>query len=420
MRDSDLNELRSLLGSGFRELDPVEERAGCRLRVSLEPRSSDELAESLALLSAHRQSVLLMGAGTRLDLGNPIRDTSIALSCRLLSGVDELDEADGVVRVAAGTPLAELSRQVEAAGWLLPLSTASGPGTLGGALATAFSGPRRLGFGPVRDCVLGVDTVLASGERVRCGARVVKNVTGYDMAKLYVGSLGTLAVIERVWLRLSPRPRSVRVLEVHPTPGDDVFGLALEAARRPGARAVALIFSGPNAGGSENPSAGNWRLLAEFAGEQEVTEWNAGWLAAGRQSVASDVSAVDRLGDLQVSGSRRAMRLRIHILPGDLERCCARLQVLAARLLVYPEPAVVHALFENEDGDVGWSDDLLQRLAKVREEFGAQTVVEALPEGRESGGDVFEGAQPLALMRSLKKSFDPGEILNPGRFAGLI
>ena len=92
MRDSDLNELRSLLGSGFRELDPVEERAGCRLRVSLEPRSSDELAESLALLSAHRQSVLLMGAGTRLDLGNPIRDTSIALSCRLLSGVDELDE----------------------------------------------------------------------------------------------------------------------------------------------------------------------------------------------------------------------------------------------------------------------------------------------------------------------------------------
>ncbi len=420
---SELAELRSVLGSGYREIEPPEKRAGARIDRQLEPATRDELSRSLALLSAAGQPVLLTGRGTRLALGNPIRDASIGLSCRRLSGIDELDAADGVVHVAAGTPISELAREVEAAGWLLPLTSPTGEGTVGGAVATAFSGPRRLGLGPIRDCVLGMESVLATGERVSCGARVIKNVTGYDMAKLYVGSLGTLGVIDRLWLRLHPRPLSVRVLETKLAASDGVFSLALAAARRPSARAVALTFSRSEAPNHDGAVGASWRLVSEFAGEEEVTDWNAQWLATGGETSEANTTAIDRLEDLQVNVGPGGVRVRVHVLPRKLEECCERLQVCATRILVYPEPGVAHAFFEPESGreeSDEWIDDLLVRIAAIRDEFGAQIVIEELPEWAQGREDVFRGAQPLALMRALKKQFDPAGILNPGRFAGMI
>ena len=197
-----LDALHAVADGSVRLLDPPERIAGSQLRARVEPADGEALALCLDVLSGRGEPVLVMGSGTRMDLGNPARGVSLGLSSRRLNGITEFDAADGVIQVLAGTPLSELSRRVESEGWLLPLDPSGAGGTVGGALATADCGPRQRGFGPVRDAVLGIDTVLASGERTRCGARVVKNVTGYDLAKLYVGSLGTLAVIEKAWLRL--------------------------------------------------------------------------------------------------------------------------------------------------------------------------------------------------------------------------
>ena len=106
-------------------------------------------------------------------------------------------------------PLRDVREALAASGWELSLDPPGRDSTVGGCLAAASVGPRALGLGLPRDQVLGLTVSLASGERVRCGGRVVKNVTGYDLNKLYTGSFGSLGVIESAWLRLRAAPRAL-------------------------------------------------------------------------------------------------------------------------------------------------------------------------------------------------------------------
>lgn len=412
--------LRAVVGDHAHTLEPAERAAGCSLIGRVEPGNGDELAECLRVLSHAREPALVMGAGTRLGFGNSARGVSLALSCRRMAGIEELDAADGVVQAWAGTPLADLASRVEAEGWLLPLDPPDRGGTLGGVLGTAECGPRQRGFGPVRDAVLGLETALASGERTRCGARVVKNVTGYDLAKLYVGSMGTLGVMEKAWLRLKPVPASVRVIEVTLSATEESFSLAVEAARRSSARAVAVASGPPHADGQ---SSEQFKLVAEFAGESPATEADAQWLARGRDSAEHDSARLDALREQQGETNPDGLHARIHLLPQSLASVCKRLRDHGAGLLVYPEPAVVHASFTGGAAARGAADEwtaTLDLLGELRREAGAEIVLTSLPESMERGPDVFLGASDSGLTRSLKERFDPDGILNPGRFAGRI
>ncbi|MGI9591971.1 MAG: FAD-binding oxidoreductase, partial [Myxococcota bacterium] len=184
---------------------------GVELSATLRPADGEALARVLSALGQAGLAAVLRGAGSHLGLGNPPRGAELFLSLERLPGVDELDEVEGICHVASGTPLSTLREKLATTAWELPLDV---PGTLGGCLAAARIGPRSLGFGLPRDVVLGLEVALGSGQRTRCGGRVVKNVTGYDLAKLYIGSLGSLGGIEGAWLRLRPRPACVRALEL--------------------------------------------------------------------------------------------------------------------------------------------------------------------------------------------------------------
>ena len=144
--------------------------------------------------------------GTRVVLGNPPLRADVRLDLGALRGVLELDRSEGVCHVRGATPLSELREALAGTGWEVPLDV-SDASTVGGALACNAVGPRTHGQGLPRDVVLGLSIAHASGKRTRCGGRVVKNVTGYDLNKLYTGSFGTLGVIVSAWLRLRPRPR---------------------------------------------------------------------------------------------------------------------------------------------------------------------------------------------------------------------
>ncbi len=442
-----LARLEDVAGDRVYPLETAERVGGTRLRARVEPKDGEELAACLEVFSSRREPALVMGAGTRMELGNPARGVSIALSCRRLNGIVEFDPADGVIQVLAGTPLADLACAVEAEGWLLPLDPPDRGGTVGGVLATAACGPRQRGFGSVRDAVLGIDTAMASGVRTRCGARVVKNVTGYDLAKLYVGSLGTLAVIEKAWLRLKPLPASTRVVEVEMLEAQDAFALAIAATRRSSARAVALVGEGvgvdvdgdvgmdEGAGVGQDPGEGagpreagceasdRWRLVAEFAGEEPATEADAAWLSAGRGGSGRGDASVDAVRALQGRRSPEGLKARIHMVPGALAMVCARLRAGGARVLAYPEPGVVHANFgpgDARENPGSWLEGTLGLLDEIRAAAAAELVIEALPPDTGTHRDVFAGAPGLSVMRSIKQRFDPDGILNPGRFAGWI
>lgn len=149
--------------------------------------------------------VVCAGGRTQWSVGGP--PDPAAREVRAPAGVVEYEPAEMVVRVRAGTTVAELEAAVAAGGQQVPLDPAApAQATVGGVLAVGRSGLRRLRYGPVRDTVLEVQVVLAGGEVVKAGGPVVKNVSGYDLGRLLVGSLGTIGFLGEVVLRCSPRP----------------------------------------------------------------------------------------------------------------------------------------------------------------------------------------------------------------------
>lgn len=149
--------------------------------------------------------VVARGAGTRAGIGGRVPFDAVEVSAP--AGLVDLQPADMTVTVLAGTPVASLNAALADFGQECPLDPEAARATVGGVLAAGLSGRRRLGLGPLRDTVLEVVLVLADGRVVRGGGPTVKNVTGYDLPRLVVGSLGTLGVLARVTLRTRPRPR---------------------------------------------------------------------------------------------------------------------------------------------------------------------------------------------------------------------
>lgn len=431
----DLGALRGALGE-----DAVDQHApvdvdGCPVGVTLRPPNAESLAAVLAVLSERGLPALVRGSGTTLFLGNPPTAPALFVCTEELAGVEELDADDGVARVRAGTRLSELRAQARAQGWEVPLDPPGEARTVGGVLASAAMGPRRLGFGGARDCVLGLDVALASGRRTRCGGRVVKNVTGYDLPKLYTGSFGTLGVIEAAWLRLHPLPECVSEVAIPLEPGPRAFELGLEAARRPSARATALLT--PRLARRVAPdlaSESRWLLVAEFAGDERTSSHDAAWLEA--QKGASSLRHSDAVAggqnrgltrDLRAlqgaCGEPRGIRARVALRPSLLERGCALLLGAGAELLSYPGLGLAYACFELEadsaESGSGQADAALSAVERVVSGEEGSWLFEELPAWAKPERDVF-GFPPAALplMRRLKERFDPRGVLNRGRFCG--
>jgi FAD/FMN-containing dehydrogenase len=175
--------------------------------------------------------VTCVGGRTQWSVGGPV--SPAAREVRAPSGIVEYAPAEMVVRVRAGTTVAELDAALAAHGQLVPLDPVSpAVATVGGVLAVGRSGLRRLRYGPVRDVLLEATVALADGTVVKAGAPVVKNVTGYDLCRLFVGSLGTLGFLVECVLRCQPRPAVSRWLRSSGGAAGAAAADAFEARRR--------------------------------------------------------------------------------------------------------------------------------------------------------------------------------------------
>lgn len=172
----------------------------------LNPRDARDVCAIVAEAAARGQRLSLCGGATRADFGAP--HDAQAVSLRALAGVVDYDPAELVLTVRAGTLLAEVEALVANAGQMLAFEPHGAPGsTIGGVIAAGIAGSRRVTAGGVRDHLLGLVAVSGRGETFVAGAKVVKNVTGYDLPKLYAGSWGRLGALTEVTLKVLPRPR---------------------------------------------------------------------------------------------------------------------------------------------------------------------------------------------------------------------
>ena len=290
------------------------------------------------------------------------------------------------------------------AGWELPLDDAGRGGTLGGLLSTASLAPRALGFGRPRDVVLGCEIVLADGLRTRCGGRVVKNVTGYDMAKLYVGSLGALGVITGAWLRLAPRSEAVRVVQSDELTDAEAIALGTTAARLPTARSCLLC-----------DETRGLRATVELAGAAASVERDAGLLEQQGMRRANS-SLRDATATRRYAGLAGAMRVVVSALPTRLASCVMELRGTSAELLVLPGLGLVCARSAGAEAELLF--DAAARAARIG---AGRMLCERAPHDAKRGRDVFAAPPADAVLsRALKARFDPNGVLNRGRFAGVV
>lgn len=374
--------------------------------------SAEECARVMKIAGQANAAIAPFGGGTKQAHGNPIQTQGrplIALRTTRMNRVVEYEPDDLTITVEAGMTIAELNSIAKSNNQMLPFDVAlPGRSTVGGVIATNADGPRRLGYGTVKDLLIGAKVVEASGAISKAGGRTVKNVSGYNMMRLWTGSYGTLAVIVTATFKLIPIPRDSRTLVCSFADVASAFGLvdALQASALTPA-AVELVMDGPHV-----------RVLVRAEGTPEQTQRHlreAGDLAdrAGAQAM-TDEANWEAINDLpqtaEVAADEAALKLMT--LPSRLHEALARAQALAGqsaiRLRVSARALSGVAYARAQGGGVAQLVDGLRESANVIVlAHGPQ--VEARPRwGREPEG--------LDMMRRLKREFDPRDMLNPGRF----
>lgn len=417
----DLAALRNAAGAEAVDAGVAFEVDGAKLGVAVTPPDEEALARSVAVLAARGLGCVIRGGGSRHSFGNPPRGAGVLLSTSAIAGILELDAEEGVAQVRAGTPLRVLRDAVDEAGWELPFDPPGMRATLGGTLATAAVGPRHPGFGRPRDRVIGMEVVLGDGGRTRCGGRVVKNVTGYDLMKLHIGGCGAFGVITAAWLRLAPRPESAQVLCA--ALASDDMTRAIAAARLPTLRACTLVDARFAAAvePSRAPAVG-WLLVAECAGDEPAVAADVALLRDRFAAFDASPSALARVRALQgETFGPVGLRFRVAVLPQHLGAVVADLHTAGAALLVHPATGLLHARFSLDvEADGAGVDHAWMTLRGAARAGGGHVVLEAGPTWAKLR-DVFgDASDEWRVARSLKARFDPAGVLNPGRYVGGI
>jgi glycolate oxidase FAD binding subunit len=411
--------------------------------VVVRPGSQQEVGSVAAACSAAGASMLSWTEGALIGLGNPPSRLEVVVCLDRLTRIVEFDDANLNVSVEAGVRLDDLQAVLSAKREFLPLDPAqSDQVTVGGLVQTNASGPRRLLYGSLRDWVLGLRVVLPGGERIRCGGKVIKNVSGYDMNKIFIGNLGTLGIVTEATFKLLPSPAMratvvgvfARLSEV-----SAIVGRTLESFLLPEALEAldpqALAALGPALGLDGAPGYG---LAVSMAGSQETVERQVRDFSAffGEGKALK----VGTLGAERADAAWRAIRDVQAKLP--MGRVIAKIAVPIGKTLdlfsaaeglmrrhewrgaitAHAGSGIVRAGIE-----VGMGSSLeplreaLLSLRREAEALDGSLVLEVAPlslkRSLDTWGKVREG---FGVMRRLKAEFDPGALLTPGRFLGGI
>lgn len=387
------------------ESDPVVVPGGIVERFYL-PSNAKEVAEVVAGAADRGERLLIAGGRTRLHWANPIREGLSGISLRGLSGVDEFEPEEGVLHAAAGTPIREIQEAARTEGWELALDPPGATSTLGGTIATAAMGPRSQSFGRVADAVLGLDVVGGDGLRSKCGGRVVKNVTGYDLAKLYCGSFGSLAVLCGAWLRLRPLSPVREAFVVRTGLAANAFEKCRSIGQRTSVRT--LVWS-------ERPNDGTPELVIELAGPREGVEHDRHAIEQSMDIEAISTEQVDAVRDARADVGSDSIVLRSHVLGSECQKMTRVILDAGLRVSVDLGLGMIHAR-----GSLDQPDQLLA----IRQQSGLSgglTAIENLPDPWRQDFDVFDDqGDGVALAAVLKNRFDPSGLFNPGRFAGRV
>jgi glycolate oxidase FAD binding subunit len=344
------------------------------------PASPEQLADALCAAASERRSILLGGRFSKDRLGGRACPADITISTCVMNRLLRYDPRDLTIGVEAGMAWADLERILAERGQMLPLDPGwAAESTVGGVVAANLSGPRRRLYGTARDMIIGMTFATLEGKLVQSGGNVVKNVAGLDMAKLMIGSFGTLAAVAAVNFKVFPVPAESRTFVMDFETVAQAFAerdRILQSALQP---AAIDIVNWPR----------GYRLLTRAAGSAKVVERYARELARAR---IEDDSVWDEVHEFTARFLARNPQGGVVAMISRLSEMAALGEKLEVPFVARAGSGVIYAHY-------------------------AENPPPPLELGRDLGGDL-EG--DFAMMAKVKEMFDPERLLNPGRLYGRI
>jgi glycolate oxidase FAD binding subunit len=416
---------------------------GVSPRLAVSPGSQQEVEAVVTACGSADAAMAPWGGGTAMGLGNPPSRLDVVVRLDRLTRIAEFDDANLNVSAEAGVRLSRLQAVLNEKREFLPLDPARADSvTVGGLVQSNASGPGRQLYGSVRDWVLGLRVVLPSGERIRCGGKVIKNVSGYDMNKLFIGSLGTMGIVTEATFKLLPLPATrATVVGVfrHVSQVASVVARTLESFLVPEAlealdpRALESVETG-----LEPASASGYGLVVSLAGSRETVERQVRdftKLFAEGQAIATNTlgatgaeSAWRAIRDVHAPLEGRGVVVKIAVPIGKtLELFAAAEELMRRRgcrgaVTAHAGSGIVRAGYQIEAGTpLEPLRDALTALRGEAEAAEGSLVLEAAPAALKRSLDAWgKPRDGVAVQRRLKAEFDPGALMNPGRFVGGI
>lgn len=414
--------------------DDVVWRFGCAGAVPsyvVFPRTVDEVCAVVRTAAAHELTLVAAGNGGNLNVGAPPRRYDAAVSLRECARILRYEPADMTITVEAGTTLAQLNATLTAHGQWLPLDPPrEAEMTIGGLIAADRCGPARLAYGKVRDYLIGIRVVTANGELLSGGGRVVKNVAGYDLPKLFIGSFGTLGIIVEATFKVRPRPE-VECLAVWPA---ESIGMAAQRGFELLQGTLTPLFvEAVNGQGSEaiGVAQGPALLIGGAGSAPEVAAFVAALRELGGTAIrwyeaAQSQAMMKALRAFSQAATDDALVARICTRPASLPGLLERFERDAA------SRGIVLEIGAHAGVGVAWCQvhaahdpALLMMYAEwmrvQTRQAGGWVVFEHIPALFRERLDPWGFAEPsLPLMVGIKRALDPSGMFSPGRFVGGI
>lgn len=406
------------------------------------PSNKEEISRTVRLATSKNFSIIPWGGGTKIDIGNIPKKLDLILSLKRLDKIVEHDPLNLIVTVEAGTSLAKAQNHLSKDRQFIALDPPfSKEATIGGIISTNSSGPKRYLYGTCRDFMLGLEIVLSNGDIVKTGGKTVKNVTGYDMNKLFIGSFGTLGIITQATFKVLPLPEDEKIIILSFTNLKDLISLIKDILKS------VLVLSSLEI---LNPLASNIIIN----NQREITLHEGTYnlvigVEGAREAVKREISDIIVMGEekgisqfhvLQGDEMKKLIKsfsnltTIVHSQYSDFIKCKASILIskvydmiqiseglaekynLECGITSHGGSGIVYIYFLTKSSN-GNLKDIIFELSEETKKLEGSLVVERAPSELKKEIDVWGNPEDsFEIMRNLKNQFDSKGLLNPGRF----
>ena len=392
------------------------------------PGSLDDLTQLVRAAKAEQGALFPFGGQTRLQEGLPPQRTGTGIDMRSLSNVVDYPARDMTITVEAGMTVAKLQEVLATENQRLPVDIfADEEATIGGSLATNTCGPRRFGCGTFRDYLIGISVVNDEGQTVKAGGRVVKNVAGYDLGKLFIGSWGTLGILAQATFKVVPKPEEQAL--VHFTIPTAKIGCVLDALHESQTQPICIELLNASLAKryqqqwNIDVADADWVVVVGFESKTESVRWQVQRLIC---ELKTDFPLEAKVGPTTESlwqcltnlphPVKPFAKVQVSMLPGDIADFCRHQNEQSFGFQVHAGSGVVHMFVFDEmeqQAFTKWVTSTRNTLATRN----GTLVVKTCPDAWRTRELLWgQERNDLAMMRKIKQQLDPDNLFNPGRF----